>query len=128
MRSREACAAIAREHEIAQSLQCDLASPVPRAKIFRFPFYPNQMRIGAIPSRQRGVSRSSRTLGAGCDGRERRAKTNGADADGEVVWSRRPDAGVKFVRRYPHGDGGNKAGHRGEHEGNRKTIVQGMPG
>jgi hypothetical protein len=24
--------------------------------------------------------------------------TNGADADGEVVWSWRPDAGVKFVR------------------------------
>jgi hypothetical protein len=24
--------------------------------------------------------------------------TNSADADGEVVWSRRPDAGVKFSR------------------------------
>jgi hypothetical protein len=23
--------------------------------------------------------------------------TNGAEADGEVVWSRRPDAGVKFA-------------------------------
>ena len=24
--------------------------------------------------------------------------TNGADADGKVVWSWRPDAGVKFLR------------------------------
>jgi hypothetical protein len=24
--------------------------------------------------------------------------TNGAEADGEVVWSRRPDAGVKFAK------------------------------
>jgi hypothetical protein len=27
-------------------------------------------------------------------------KTNGADADGEVVWSRRPDAGVKLRGRF----------------------------
>ncbi len=31
--------------------------------------------------------------------------TNGAEADGEVVWSRRPDAGVKFA-------GGNSCGRR----------------
>src|ERR1700724_1692046 len=40
----------------------------------------------------RGVSRSSRTLGAGCGGRDGDAaqtfaRTNDADADGEVVWS-----------------------------------------
>jgi hypothetical protein len=27
----------------------------------------------------------------------------------------------------PHGDGGNKAGHRGEREVSRKTIAQGRP-
>jgi hypothetical protein len=48
-------------------------------------------------------------VGAGCGGRssvkcacDRRATqgvpTNGAAAYGEVVWSRRPDAGVKFLR------------------------------
>src|SRR5271169_1139713 len=37
--------------------------------------------------RKRGVSRSSRTLGAGCGGRFGGALTSGADADGEVVWS-----------------------------------------
>jgi len=36
---------------------------------------------------KRGVSRSSRTLGAGCDGRFGGALTNGAKADGEVVWA-----------------------------------------
>ena len=34
--------------------------------------------------------------------------TNGAEADGEVVWSRRPDAGVKFALRRA-GDGGYQA-------------------
>jgi hypothetical protein len=45
--------------------------------------------------------------------------TNGAEADGEVGWSRRPDAGVKF-RGAIHGMMvANKPGHQGEHEGNR---------
>jgi hypothetical protein len=44
--------------------------------------------------------------------------TKGADADGEVVWSRRPDAGVKFTEKSV-GDGDKRADHRGEHEGNR---------
>src|SRR5260370_7219749 len=49
--------------------------------------------------------------------------TNVADADGEVVWSWRPDAGVKFVRsKLLKSDGGNKAGHRGEREVSRKPL------
>src|ERR1700748_1713261 len=48
-------------------------------------------------------------------------------ADGEVVWSSRPDAGAKFCGHHPRSDGGRKAGHRGEREGNRKTIAQGKP-
>ena len=35
-------------------------------------------------------------------------KTSALEADGEVVWSRRPDAGVKFALRRA-GDGGKKA-------------------
>ena len=34
--------------------------------------------------------------------------TNGVEADGEVVWSRHPDAGVKFALRSAS-DGGKKA-------------------
>jgi hypothetical protein len=34
--------------------------------------------------------------------------TNGADADGEVVWSRRPDAGVKLVEATPPATVANK--------------------
>jgi hypothetical protein len=45
--------------------------------------------------------------------------TNSAEADGEVVWSWRLDAGAKPGGSFPRGDGGKKADHRGEHEGNR---------
>ena len=58
--------------------------------------------------------RSSRHGGRGCDGRAAR-ETNVACADGEVVWSWRPDAGAKSVERSA-GDGDNKArSHRGDH-------------
>jgi len=38
-------------------------------------------------------------------------ETNVADADGEVVWSWRSDAGAKVVKTLPRltGDGGNQA-------------------
>ena len=50
------------------------------------------------------------------------------EAYGEVVWSWRPDAGVKFLRRKLfRGDGGKQAGHRGERDISRKTIAQGRP-
>ena len=43
-------------------------------------------------------------------------KTNAANVDGEVVWSWRPDAGVKLVRSklLLRGDGGYQARHTGE--------------
>jgi hypothetical protein len=44
-------------------------------------------------------------------------ETNDAIADGEVVWSWRPDAGAKFAKtRFarPAGDGGKKARFTGE--------------
>jgi hypothetical protein len=51
-------------------------------------------------------------------------------ADGEVVWSRYPDADIKQaamlsyrgLRRWQE-----SPAHRGDHEGSRKTIAQGMP-
>ena len=50
------------------------------------------------------------------------------EADGEVVWSWLPDAGVKLVEVIPLMTVARKPGHRGEHEGTRKTIAWGMPG
>ena len=40
-------------------------------------------------------------------------------ADGEVVWSWRPDAGAKSVDASLPMTVAKKPGHRGEHEGNR---------
>ena len=58
-----------------------------------------------------------------------RVLTRRTDTDGEVVWARYPDADIKLAMKLAlhAGDGDNKAGLRGEHEGNRKTIAQGMP-
>jgi hypothetical protein len=78
--------------------------------------------------------RSSRNVGAGCDGRGWRrrahvARTNDADADGEVVWSWRPDAGAKsaMMLRITLVTGARKPGPRGERERSRNTIAQGRP-
>ncbi len=50
------------------------------------------------------------------------------DAYGEVVWSGRRGAGVKFSRsKLFGGDGGKRAVHRGELEVSRKAIAQGRP-
>jgi hypothetical protein len=45
--------------------------------------------------------------------------TKRADADGEVVWSLRPDAGVQACESNSQVTVTTKPGHRGEHEGNR---------
>ena len=50
--------------------------------------------------------------------------TSVTSADGEVVWSWRPDAGAKLLNEVTVA---RKPGHRGEHEGNRNTIAQGKP-
>ena len=47
------------------------------------------------------------------------ARTNDVAADGEVVWSWRPDAGAKFVEASPRMTVAKEPGHRGDHEGNR---------
>ncbi len=89
----------------------------------------------AVPcSSKRGVRESSRALGVGCDGRcvakARQRETAGDMSDGEVAWSRPPDAEVKLagVRQCIAGDGGNKARSPGRARINRKPIAQGGPG
>jgi len=84
----------------------------------------NHEHLSAHPAAlKRGVSRSSRTLAAGCDGRTSPsamiARTNGVCADGEVVWSWRSNAGAKLVETIPLTTVATKHGHRGEHEGHR---------
>jgi hypothetical protein len=51
-------------------------------------------------------------------------------ADGEVVWSWRPDAGAKFFCANKFAREmtvAKEPGHRGELEVSRKTIAQGKP-
>ncbi len=50
-------------------------------------------------------------------------------AYGEVVWSRRPDAGVKLAMMLCIAltMGATKPGPQGEHEISRETTAQGMP-
>jgi len=78
----------------------------------------------------RGVSRSSRTLGAGCDGRlgasrrvasKRTAKPCGPDAPtlASSSWEASSFLGATVA---------NKPGRRGEPGVSRKTIARGMPG
>jgi hypothetical protein len=80
------------------------------------------------PASARGAYASSRTWSAGCDGRGDVDKTSDVAADGEIVWSWRPDAGAKFLRsKLLRGDGGKKPGSPGRSRISRKTIAQGRP-
>ena len=78
-------------------------------------------------TRQEGRSRSSRTRGGMRWTRWLRL-TSVAFADGEVVWSWRPDAGAKFRESKLHRiDGGKKARSPGRAQVSRKTTAQGKP-
>src|SRR5882724_10471567 len=75
---------------------------------------PNQwLSFSRLVPEKRGGSRSSRTLGTGCDGRgsvrrANSARTSDVATDGEVVWFWRSDAGAK-VAELSANDGGNQA-------------------
>jgi hypothetical protein len=93
------------------------------------PLPPNQRQISRRPVlTKRGASRSSRTLGAGCGGRDgdarraapaRTAKSCGPDAPTLASSFRGVIPAQATVARKP--------GHRGEHEVTVKTIAQGRP-
>src|SRR5882757_10941433 len=70
-----------------------------------------------------GRSRSSRTR-VEMRWTQKLRRTSAADADGEVVWFRRRDAGVKFVRskRFLRATVARKPVHRGEHDVSRKPL------
>jgi hypothetical protein len=56
--------------------------------------------------------------------------TSDMAADGEIVWSWRSDAGVKFANTLTRlaDDGGNQAWSPGRSRISRNTIAQGRPG
>src|ERR1700730_18362281 len=81
-----------------------------RSKIFPFPPDPNHFYIPRRPGPQRGVSRSSRTLGTGCGGsggvieeqrQQRTAKSCGPDASTPAS-SLREDAQATVTRKPDH--------------------------
>jgi hypothetical protein len=92
------------------------------------PLHPNQRQISRYPVlTKRGVSRSSRTLGAGCGGRfgdaRRATLTRTAKSCG-------PDAPTlaSSLRVRSQATVAKEPGHRGEHEISSKTIARGRPG
>ena len=94
----------------------------------------NHRHWSAQPGPTQGdATRSSRNVGAGCDGRcgVRRVRSPGetSAAYGKVVWSWRRDRGVYPARLVAGSATVTKnAAHRGEHEVNRQTIARGKPG
>ena len=112
----------ARKRRFSEAIQADLGRPVPLPKILCLCCRANQ-RHRLRPSRldTRGASRSSRTLGAGCDGRfgdarraalVRTAKPCGPDAPTLASsWRSDPQAMVAI-----------KPGHQGEHGISRKPL------
>jgi hypothetical protein len=119
------------------SLPCDHSGcvavavhPLPK-KYFASPFARNTFSDSGRPASHRGAyrDRHERWVRDAVDAGLRR-KTSVADADGEVVWSWRLDAGVNSVTMLTHRDPRmvtKKPDHQREREGNRKTIAQGRP-
>ena len=83
----------------------------------------------ANPAHTRGVSRSSRCVGLGCDGRGRvRRFLCRTKRCPRTAKSCGPGAAMLASSSWNYfaGDGGKKPAHRGEHEVSRKAIAQGM--
>src|SRR3984885_14783411 len=109
---------LARTTRFVETNQAVSTCPVPIQKIFPFPSDANHLRIFRHPVPQRGGSRSLRTRGRMRWTRHVKRRMT-LRADGEVVWSRRPDAGVKLAKEISPVMVARKPGHQGEREGNR---------
>jgi hypothetical protein len=100
---------VAAKGYFAQPDQRDFSCPVGPAKRFVFSPNPNQRHIARRPGPiTRGVSRSSRTLGAGCDGR---GDVEGRTTSTRTAKSCGPDIStlMSSLRNLFAGDGGKKA-------------------
>jgi hypothetical protein len=81
-----------------------------KSKIFRFTCRANHHYKLAPSHPMRGAARDRHERAVGCGGRKCGERRTPRPADGEAVWSWRPDAGVKFLRsKILRGDGGKKA-------------------
>ena len=121
--------ALARKAEFPEAVQRDSTCPVPNQNIFRFPRRANHL-YKLAPSRvpSRGVSRSSRTLGAGCGGRfgafdewrvKRTAKSCGPDA---------PTLASSWRKRFRWRQWQESPVTGESAKETVKTIARGMPG
>ena len=93
----------------------DPTDPVLSRKDFASVFQNHVLPVWHPASMKRGASRSSRHVRRDCDGRfgdarEFFVRTNGAEADGKIVWSWPPDAEAKLAGvTNAAGDGSKKA-------------------
>jgi hypothetical protein len=78
-----------------------------------------------IPART-GAYRDRHERWSGMRWTREQRKTSAVRADGEVVWSRRSDAGVKVAESSAN-DGGNQAWSPGRSRISRKITAQGRP-
>jgi hypothetical protein len=115
-----------------QPFQPDHPCPALNSKIFLFHFSEIHVSLPASCFRQRGGSRSSRTLEAGCGGREgvqraeaRRRKQLHGRQKRVVLISRCWDQAL--LRRCAGRRWLQSPEHRGEHAISRNTIARGMP-
>jgi hypothetical protein len=92
---------------VQSRLQKDSALPLTQIKSISLLSRPTEGRLAIVTDAGRDAVDAAALL------------TNSTKADGEVVWSRRPDAGVKSAQAIPPATVTRKPDHRGEHEGNR---------
>ena len=104
---------------ICPSCQCAAVDRLPKSPAESAPFR----------AHMRGVLRSSRTLGAGCDGRGNIEKTNDRCRvrQSHAVLSPRCWRQAGDDASHCACDGDNKAGLRGEHGISRQTVARGKP-
>src|SRR5205807_8151564 len=76
---------------------------------------------------ERGVSRSSRTLGAGCGGRDSDARRAALMRTAKACGPGTPTLVSSLRKLFPQATVAKEPGHRGERGISRKTIVQGRP-
>jgi hypothetical protein len=111
--------------------------PAPLAKIFLFPKFGIRALSPAVPCSPEGASRSSRTSGAGCDGRGRAARRAVRSRTVKPCGPDLPTLGSSLSRcdfglaaktpRSARRRGLASPVPRGERGVSRKTIAQGVP-
>src|SRR5262249_8772990 len=104
----------------------------PSRKVFVFRFSEIYGCLRASRPGKRALRPIVTKRGAGCDGRGWHARRSVSPADGEIVWSRSPDAGIKFLdddsRTTVANKPGTPVGTPGRARISRKTTRAGNAG